>query len=76
MEPELDYVVAETSKLHWTIFNSQVKTNTRYKLIRSDANAVQMTPEFTSVVKQNEQLMTLIDAGTTWLGIGLDNWQR
>lgn len=34
-----------------------------------------MTPELTSVVKQNEQLMTLMDAGTTWLGIGLDNWQ-
>ena len=75
---QLEYTVKETSKLHWTIFNNQVKTSKRYSLARSGATSIQLTPtdlENPSKVKQDEKFVTLTDAGTSWLGIGLDNWQ-
>ena len=53
-EDKPDYIVSETSKLNWTVFNSQVRTEKRFKLVRSDAKSIQKYDLADDIVKQDE----------------------
>ena len=53
-EDKPDYIVSETSKLHWTVFNSQVRTEKRFKLVRSDGKSIQKYDLADDILKQDE----------------------